>query len=111
MKLVHEGLCHPGVARLYHYIKQKNLPYTMDDVKQVCQQCRVCAELKPNFYKPQMDTPLIKATKPMERLSVDFKGPLETSTGSKKYIFTAVDEYSRYPFAFAVEDTSAHSVI
>ena len=47
----------------------------------------------------------------MERLSIDFKGPLETSTGESKYLFTAVDEYSRYPFAFSVPDTSSKSVI
>ena len=77
LQQLHEALCHPGVARLHHYIKQKNLPYSMDDVKAVCSHCRVCAEQKPKFFKPE-STALIKATKPMERLSVAFKGPLES---------------------------------
>ena len=52
LQKVHEKLCHPGVARLHHYVKAKNLPFSINDVKAVCQQCRVCAELKPNFYRP-----------------------------------------------------------
>ena len=30
---IHAGLCHPGVTRIYHYIRQRNLPYSLDDVK------------------------------------------------------------------------------
>ena len=70
-----------------------------------CSDCRTCAELKPEFFQPQK-THLIKATKPMERLSVDFKGPLE-SEDENKYLFIAVDEFSRFPFAVPCPDTSA----
>ena len=34
--------------------------------------CRICAKIKPCFFKPP-ETHLIKATQPMERLSIDFK--------------------------------------
>ena len=30
---LHENLCHPGIARFYHFVKSKNLPYSMEDVK------------------------------------------------------------------------------
>lgn len=36
---IHSTLCHPGITRLYHYIKIKNLPYSLEDVKKVCSQC------------------------------------------------------------------------
>ena len=67
---IHNALCHPGVTRLLHYVRSKNLPYSTDDVKTVCRSCRICSEVKPNFYKP---TPshLIKATKPFERLNLE----------------------------------------
>ena len=71
--------------------------------------CRVCAEVKPQFAKVPGGT-LIKATQPFERLSVDFKGPLPT-TSNNKFLLTVIDEYSRYPFAFPTKDTSAKSVI
>ena len=30
---VHDALCHPGVVRLSHFVKMKNLPYSIDDIK------------------------------------------------------------------------------
>ena len=42
---------------------------------------------------------LIKATQLLERLSIDFKGPVP-SISNNVFIITIVDEYSRFPFAF-----------
>ena len=95
---MHAGLCHPGITRTYHFVKSKNLPFSLDDVRKVVTNCKICAEIKPNFCKTP-ESHLIKATQPMERLSIDFKGPLP-STSKNKYMLTVVDEYSRYPFAF-----------
>ena len=30
---IHADLCHPGITRMYHDIRQRNLPYLLDDVK------------------------------------------------------------------------------
>ena len=68
--------------------------------------CQVC---KPQFYKPPT-AHLIKATQPFERLNIDFKGPLPSSSRNK-YILTVVDEFSRFPFAFPCQDVSTASVI
>ena len=74
------------------------MPFSTEDVKKTCSTCRICAELKPQLYRPTPGT-LIKSTQPMERLSIDFRGPLPTTSRSA-YILTVVDEYSRFPFAF-----------
>ena len=58
----------------------------------------MCAEIKPQFHR-KSDGVLIKATQPMERVSIDFKGPLKSSTRNK-YLLVAVDEYSRFPCTF-----------
>ena len=108
VRSLHERLCHPGVRRLRHYVRIKNLPYTTEEIKQVTSSCRACAELKPCFYKPP-SVPLIKATQPFERLSMDFKGPLASSSRNK-YMLTIVDEYSRFPFAFPCPDMTAATV-
>ena len=105
---IHDSLCHPGVVRLGHYIRLHNLPYSMEDVKRVTSNCRICAELKPAFFKPS-NPPLVKAVRPFERLSMDFKGPLPSATNNK-YFLTIVDEYSRFPFAFPCPDMSAPTV-
>lgn len=71
--------------------------------------CKICAEIKTRFYNKRANR-LIKATSPFERLSIDFKGPLPSST-RHKYLLTVVDEYSRFPFAIPCTDLSAQTVI
>ena len=33
LESLHQDLCHPGMRRMYHFIKVKNLPYSMEDVR------------------------------------------------------------------------------
>ena len=33
---IHAQLCHPGVTRLLHFVKAKNLPFSTQDVRDVC---------------------------------------------------------------------------
>ena len=106
---LHENLCHPGISRLAHYVRAKNLPFSVEDVKKVCLSCQVCAELKPRFCKPPQNT-LIKATQPFERLAIDFKGPLSSSSRNF-YILVVVDEFSRFPFCFPCPNMSSQTVI
>ena len=106
---IHTALSHPGVPLLLHFVRSKNLPYSTDDVKKTCSSCRTCAELKPQFYRPQSGV-LIKATQPMERISIDFKGPLPTRS-CNAYLLTVVDEYSRFPFAFPCPNMQSSTII
>ena len=73
-------------------------------------ECTTCAKIKPRFHNPG-DTPLVRATAPFQRLSIDFKGPLPLSPSSHRYLLTIVDEYSRFPFAFPCRDISSRCVI
>ena len=59
---LHESLCHPGITQLAHYIKVKNLPFSLSDVKNVIQACKDCSEVKASFLKPEDKMNLIKAT-------------------------------------------------
>ena len=106
---IHVSLSHPGETRMIHYIRSNNLPYSIAEVKHTCSKCRICAELKPSFYRPK-NPPLVRATQPLERISMDFKGPLP-SCSKNRYILTVVDEYSRFPFAFPCSDINAGTVI
>ena len=76
---IHNNLCHPGITRLLHFVQSKNLPFSTDDVIRVCANCQICSELKPKFYQPTIPGTLIKSLHPMDRLSIDFKGPLTSS--------------------------------
>lgn len=71
---LHQNLSHPGVTRMFHWTRSKNLPYSLEEVKKISALCPICAEVKPRFHKPE-NQHLIKATMPFERLNIDFKGP------------------------------------
>ncbi|XP_069755528.1 uncharacterized protein [Narcine bancroftii] len=109
LRKLHEALCHPGVTRFAHFVKARNLPYTVEEIRSMTRACSVCAECKPQFFCP-VNSHVIKATRPFEHLSIIFKGPLP-STNRNNYILTAINEYSRFPFAVPCPDTTATSVI
>ncbi|GFW69689.1 retrovirus-related Pol polyprotein from transposon opus [Trichonephila clavipes] len=105
---LHNSLCHPGVTRMHHWVRCKNLPFSLEDIKKVTNSCLICNELKPRFVK-NVGT-LVKATALFERLNLEFKGPLP-SVSRNHYILTIVDEFSRFPFAIPCSDISAKTVI
>ena len=104
----HSSLYHPGVTRMIHFVKSRNLPFLVDDVRNVTASCPICAECKPRFSK-LLQSVLVKATRPLERLNIDFKDPLPSATRNK-YILTVVDEYSRFPFAYPCSNIDAETV-
>ena len=52
----------------------------------------------------------IKATQPIERISLDFKGPVQ-STNHNNYLLIIVDEFSRSPFVFPCKNTASSTAI
>ena len=36
---LHNNLCHPGITRMLHFIRVRNLPYSVDDIKTVISRC------------------------------------------------------------------------
>ena len=109
LKELHISLSHPGVTRMYHFVKNRNLPFSIEDVRKINNNCKECAEIKPRFFKPEVSH-LIKATQPFERLNIDFKGPLP-SNNRNKYFLHIVDEFSRFPFIFPCPDVTTKTVI
>lgn len=109
LRELHDSLCHPGTSRMMHFVRIRNLPFSVEDVKRVISNCTTCSKCKPQFYKPEVSR-LIKATSPFERLSVDFKGPLPSSSHNK-YLLTIIDEFSRFPFAFSCPNMTSETVI
>ena len=109
LKEIHNDLCHPGVTRLLHFVKSRNLPFSVEEVRSVTKSCSACAECKPQFFKPKEQAHLIKATQPLERLNLDFKGPLP-STNNKRFFLNIIDEFSRFCWVFPCSDVSSNTV-
>ncbi|KAJ8887173.1 hypothetical protein PR048_013388 [Dryococelus australis] len=105
---LHEALCHPGETRIYHWVRSKNLPFSLEDIRKITSSCRICDEVKPRFHKHQGN--LMKATQPFEIINMDFKGPLPSATRNC-YMLVLIDEHSHFPFAFPCPDMRASTVI
>ena len=61
---LHKSLCHPGVTRLLHFVRARNLPYSVDDIRRVTQACKICCEVKPRFFTPLRNIRLLKPQTP-----------------------------------------------
>ena len=109
LKELHVSLAHPGVTRMCHFVKTRNLPYSIDEIRKLNNTCRECAEVKPRYFKPE-PARLIKSTQPFERLNLDFKGPLP-SNNKNRYFLHVVDEFSRFPFVFPCSDLTSSTII
>ena len=96
------------MTRMLHFVKTKTLPFSTTDVKRVVASCKICAEVKPVFFRQESGV-LIKFTQSLERLSIDFKGPLPSSSVNK-YLLIVVDEYFRFSFAFPCKDMTTWTV-
>ena len=105
----HQSLCHPGITRLWHFVRAKNLPHSLEKLKQMTNVCPICCECKPKFSRPE-ETHLIKSRQPFERMNIDFKGPLPT-TNKNRYFLNIIDEFSRLPFVFPFPDVSRTTVV
>jgi len=101
-----QSLGHPGYARLIHFVRQRNLPFSIEETKGIGRNCKTCAEVKPQFFEPASRT-LIKAVRPWDRVSVDFKGPVP---GPRPYLLIVVDKYSRFPFVFPCKNMTSSTV-
>ena len=99
---LHQSLCHPGITRMSYFIRVRNLPYSVEEIKRITNACRICCECKPRYHRPAKSH-LIKVTQPFEKLNIDFKGPI-SSNNKNVYFLSFIDEYSRFLFVFRCPD-------
>ena len=105
---LHQSLYHPGITRMSHFARVRNLPFSVEEIKKMTNTCQIC-EFKPRYHQPAKSH-LIKATQPFERLNIDFKGPLPSSN-KNVYFLSVIDEQSRFPFVFPCPDMNTSTVI
>ena len=51
LKKVQKQLGHPSVIRMTHFVRSKNVPFSVEDIKHVCNECFSCAKLKPKLLR------------------------------------------------------------
>ena len=101
-------MSHPRSSRLRAYLLP-NHEISVSEILKVTNDCKICAEVKLRFFPPPLGK-LIHATAPWQQISIDFIGPKASNTANH-YLFTVIDEYSLYPFAFPVWNQSLQTVI
>ena len=106
---LHRSLCQPGISRMTAFVRNRNLPFSAENICKITSSCSICNECKPRFHKPE-PAHIIKATQPFERLNIYFKGPL-TSVANNKYMLTVIDEFSTFLFAIPLSDIETKTVI
>ena len=50
LQSIYRELCHPGITRMTHVVRSRNLPYTVEDLKRINNSCQIWAENKPRLY-------------------------------------------------------------
>ena len=112
MTLAHENFGH--LARnsvVKHITKSFYWPTLWNDTRIHVQSCDTCQRVtKKNPKKAPMVAREI-VTVPFERVSIDLVGPLPKSKGGFKYLFTYIDNASRWPEAEPLRSITAKSVI
>ena len=112
--LRHNQYRHPGIFRLVQLLCSANEAHAIHNLEEVCckvvTSCQICAEIKPHWISPPAKH-VVSSTGPWQRISIDFMIKKPTSSEGFMNIFTVIDEYSRFPFAFPMKDWSTSSVI
>ena len=112
VRLIHEKGAHMAadatVNRALRHVYCPGLAAVAEQVVRRCQKCQL-AQPRPKpqrhtLYSPQQGYP-------MQRLCIDYVGPLCPSTRGNIYILTILDSFSRWIEAFAVKRATAKTTL
>ena len=112
MTLAHDKFGHLSRNKVVQHItKSFYWPTLWRDVRVHVQGCDVCQRVT---KKSPKKAPMVKrelVTVPFERVSVDLVGPLPKSKGGFQYLFTYIDNTSRWPEAEPLRNITAKTVV
>ncbi len=102
---------HRGYHKTYQEVAEKYFwPNLFDAVKQYCAACEKCARTKSSNTPPAKLHPHT-ASRPWQRVAVDFIGPLPPSSQGHLYILTFVDVFTGWPCAYPTFDATADTLL
>ena len=105
-------LGHGGKHKTYGAIRKRFVWKTMTkSIRQWIGACHKCLRRKRRPPVVQQYNVHPKAVAPMNRICIDFVGPLTRTTRGNTHILTVYDPFSHWPSAYAVDSTEAEVVI
>lgn len=103
---------HLGVFKTREKIRESFIWKNMDlDIRNWIKHCHACLSSKPSLNTRMGLLSSSSANKPMERLFIDFLGPLPRTRGGNKFILVCVDGFSRFIWLFPTRNANAETVI
>ena len=112
-ELVHRRLGHPGRQRFNDCLEMMGLDRSefrlgksdemLDD------NCEICVMAKK--HKMQSHIPVRKASRPLQRVYMDFWGPSRETMGDIRYFLSLIDDCTRYSWLFVKPDRRVESLI
>ena len=88
---------HQGIDRTIARMKKQFYWYGMSqDVKRYVNTCRTCSTQKKRSKKGKYPLTLYHTGAPMERIHIDFLGPLSKSINGNEYILVMVDQFTKW---------------
>ena len=85
-------------------------PGMQDDVINYVRRCDTCQKRAKNKEIPEAASATIRA-EPFSYIGIDVMGPLPVTLTGKRYIILAVDFFTKYTEAVAVEEADAQTVV
>jgi Integrase zinc binding domain len=100
---------HLGIDAVFEKVKERYYwPQIFDDVRNYVRSCDVCQRRGP----PERKEPLVPLAvkEPFYQIGIDVKGPLPRTSNGNRYIIVAMDYFTKWPEARAVENMKADTI-
>ncbi|OMJ13933.1 Pol polyprotein, partial [Smittium culicis] len=106
------GEFHHGINNTWNNVKKNFHGYKLYElVKQVVKECPVCQKHNNGMVKRNELKPII-SRRPFEIMSLDAVGAINPiSNSNNRYILTAIDHFTKWPIAKAVENIQTSTVV
>lgn len=108
VNLFHEYYAHTGPLKTIHSLK--NICYFSSfnkTVRHIVQACELCQKCKPKTTRIAGPMQLILSSEPLDKLLVDFYGPLPTGICQFSYVFVIVDNFTRFIKLYPLRQANA----
>ena len=90
-------------AKLYYW------PRMETDIKEYVRTCETCQKRERKRGEAPLE-PIKKGIKPFHQVGIDIMGPLPRSLTGKRYVVVAVDHFTKWVEARALEEADAQSI-
>jgi transposase InsO family protein len=107
----HRTAAHLGIAKTFAKVQLRYYwPGYKADIERWCQRCNKCAQGKPGSGPGRAKLKSMVAGIPLERVAMDFLGPLPMTDKGNQYILVLSDYFTKWTESYALPDMLAETV-